>query len=250
MKRVKKIFVITLCFLLSFPTAVASAADYTVIESDSLYSLSKLFNTSVKTLRKSNNLDGDTLIPGDIIYVPAHVYKVKSGDTLYKVANKFKIPLSKLKKANRTTGNSIIPGEKLNIPGVKAYRKSDAVIPYSNAEIDLLAKLIEAEAGGESLQAKIAVGAVVVNRVQNGEWASTISGVINQRFGEYWQFTPVKIGTIKNTPSAASKRAAWTAMFGSDPSKNAIFYFDESSKNQWLWSKTQTARLDHLIFTK
>ncbi len=250
MNRAKKIIVIMLCFLLSFPAAIANAADYTVAESDSLYSLSKLFNTSVKTLKRSNNLNGNSLIPGDIIYVPAHVYTVKSGDTLYKVAKKFKITLSKLKKANNATGNSIVPGEKLCIPGVKAYKKSDAVIPYKSSEIDLLARLIEAEAGGESLQAKIAVGAVVINRVQSGEWASTIRGVINQRFGEYWQFTPVKIGTINNTPSAASKRAAWTAMFGSDPSKNAIFYFDTSSKNQWLWSKTQTAQLDHLIFTK
>jgi LysM repeat protein len=244
------ILVLTLCFLLSFPAAVASAADYTVTKNNSLYSISKLFNTSINTLRQSNNFDEDSLTPGDVIYVPAHVYKVKSGDTMYKIATKYEIPVSNLKKANSKTGNSIVPGEKLIIPGVKPNKKSDTVISYSSGEVDLLARLIEAEASGESLRAKIAVGAVVVNRVQSGDWASTIKGVINQKFGKYYQFTPVKNGMINNKPSSASKKAAWTALFGSDPSNGAIFYFDQSSKNQWLWSKTQTAQADHMVFVK
>ncbi|MFA9466106.1 MAG: LysM peptidoglycan-binding domain-containing protein [Velocimicrobium sp.] len=250
MKYVKKIVAITIVFLLSLPTTVASAADYTVTENDSLYSLSKLFNTSVKTLRRTNNFEKDILTPGRTIYISAHLYKVKKGDSLYKIASKYKISLEKLKKANWTTGTTIVPGEKLLIPGVKPYKKSDTVIPYTNYEVDLLARLIEAEAGGETYQAKIAVGSVVVNRVQSGEWASTIKGVINQKFEDYYQFTPVKIGTIHNTPSATSKKAAWYALFGSDPSNHAIFYFDQSSKNEWLWSKVQTASIDHLIFSK
>jgi LysM repeat protein len=244
------ILVLTLCFLLSFPAALASAADYTVTKNNSLYSISKLFNTSINTLRQSNNFDEDSLTPGDVIYVPAHVYKVKSGDTMYKIATKYEIPVSNLKKANSKTGNSIVPGEKLIIPGVKPNKKSDTVISYSSGEVDLLARLIEAEASGESLRAKIAVGAVVVNRVQSGDWASTIKGVINQKFGKYYQFTPVKNGMINNKPSSTSKKAAWTALFGSDPSNGAIFYFDQSSKNQWLWSKTQTAQADHMVFVK
>jgi len=250
MKRFEKILVITLCFLLSFPAAVASAADYTVAPNNSLYSISKLFDTSIKNLRQSNNFDEDSLTPGDVIYVPAHVYKVKKGESLNKVATKYDIPVSNLKKANNKTGNSIVPGEKLNIPGEKPYKKSDTVISYSRGDVDLLSRLIEAEASGESQQAKIAIGAVVVNRVQSGDWASTIKGVINQRFGKYYQFTPVKNGMIVNKPSASSKRAAWTALYGSDPSNNAIFYFDQSSKNQWLWSKKRTAKADHMIFVK
>ncbi|MDD3173901.1 MAG: cell wall hydrolase [Herbinix sp.] len=250
MKRFNKIFVITLCFLLSFPAVAASAAVYTVTANDSLSSLSQLFKTSINTLQQSNNFEEDSLSSGDKIFVPAHVYKVKSGDSMYQVATKYRIPVSNLKKANIKTGNSIVPGEKLIIPGVKPYRIADSVISYSSGEVGLLARLIEAEAGGESLQAKIAVGAVVINRVQSGDWASTISGVIYQKFGEYYQFTPVKNGMINNSPSAESKRAAWIAMFGSDPSRGAIFYFDLKSTNQWLWSKTQTAQIDHMVFVK
>lgn len=250
MKRFKKILVVTLSILLLSPAAAASAADYTVTANDSLYSLSQLFNTSQYLLKASNNFQENSLSAGDKIFVPAHVYTVKSGESLFTIATKYDIPLADLKRANYKTGNSIVPGEKLIIPGVKPYRIADAVIPYSSGEVDLLARLIEAEAAGESLQAKIAVGAVVVNRVQSGDWAPTIKGVIYQKFGEYYQFTPVKNGMINNTPSAESKRAAWIAMFGSDPSMGAIYYFDTTSKNQWLWSKTQTAQIDHMVFVK
>lgn len=250
MKLFKKIFILTLCFLLLSPTVAVSAASYTIKKNDSLHSLSKLFDTSVSYLRYSNNVDENNLKPGSKLFVPAHVHKVKSGETLKKIADKYKVSVSKIKKANSSKANSIKPGVKLIIPGEKPNKKTDAVIKYTNADIDLLARLIEAEASGESMRTKIAVGAVVINRVQSKEWAPSISKVINQKFGQYYQFTPVKIGTIKNKPSAASKKAAWIAMFGSDPSKGAIYYFDQSSKNTWLWSKPKTAKLDHMIFAK
>lgn len=250
MKRFKKILVVTLSILLTFPAATASAADYTVTANDSLYSLSQLFDTSTYLLKSSNNFQENSLSSGDKIFVPAHIYTVRSGDSMFTIATKYDIPLSELKKANYQTGNSIVPGEELIIPGVKPYRSTDTVIPYSTGEVDLLARLIEAEAAGESLQAKIAIGAVVINRVQSGDWAPTIKGVIYQKFDQYYQFTPVKNGMINNTPSAESKRAAWIAMFGSDPSRGAIYYFDQTSTNSWLWSKPQTAQLDHMVFAK
>ncbi len=250
MKLFKGIIVVTLCFLLVSPAATASAASYKVRENDSLYSLSKLFETSVKSLRDSNYISEYNLRPGTKIYVPAHVHKVKSGETLHTIASKYEVPVTNIKRANGKKGDSITPGQKLIIPGEKPHKNSDTVIRYSNTDINMLAKLIEAEASGETMQAKIGVGAVVVNRVQSKEWAPSVSQVIQQKFGPYYQFTPVKIGTINNEPSAASKKAAWIAMFGSDPSNGAIYYFDQSSKNAWLWSKPQTAQLDHMVFVK
>lgn len=250
MKKRNKFLIIALLLSLLFPAATASAADYTVAQNDSLYSLSQLFKTSVSNLRKTNNFEENSLSPGDIIYVAAHVYSVKSGDSLAKIAKKYKIKLADLKKANWRTGDSIVAGEKLLIPGMKPTKKSDKILSCSAYEVDLLARLVEAEAGGETYQAKIAVAATVINRVQSGEWAPTIAGVINQKFDEYYQFTPVKNGMIRNTPSAKSVKAAWIALFGSDPSNNAIFYYDQSCKNEWLLAKQKTARLDHLTFAK
>ena len=58
MKQMKKIFIATLCILLSLPAATANAAVYTVSENDSLYSISQLFDTSKYFLRSSNNFEG------------------------------------------------------------------------------------------------------------------------------------------------------------------------------------------------
>jgi LysM repeat protein len=250
MKLLRNIFVVTLCFLLLFPAATAYAADYTVTPNDTLYTISNLFGTNVTYLQNTNNFNANYLMPGDVIFVPAHVHKVVRGESLYKIAVKYGISVSKLMKANGLTGSYIEAGDRLLIPGVNPTLKSDSVIPYYSGEVTLLAKLIEAEASGESMQAKIAVGAVIVNRVQSGDWAPTIKQVIYQKFGQYYQFTPVKIGTINNTPSAASKRAAWIAMYGSDPSNGAIYYFDQTSTNQWLWAKPQTAQIDHMVFVR
>jgi spore germination cell wall hydrolase CwlJ-like protein len=127
---------------------------------------------------------------------------------------------------------------------------ADSVIPYTNSELDLLARLIEAEAAGEIYEAKVAVGGVVVNRVQSPEWPNNITNVINHISGGYYQFTPVKNGMISKPASSDSIKAAKAAIYGSDPSKGALFYFDDSSTNQWLWSKTRTAYIDHMVFVK
>ncbi|MDK2807571.1 MAG: N-acetylmuramoyl-L-alanine amidase [Clostridiales bacterium] len=226
----------------------AMAANYRIEPHDTLTSVAKLFKTSVSYLKKTNYVRQDYLVPGNTLYVSAHVYKVKKGDTLYKIAKKYNLSLTNLKKANHKSNDSIFSGETLLLPGIKPYKKSDKIISCTPDEAVLLAKLIEAEAGGESFQAKVAVGAVVINRVQSGNWAPTIKKVIYQKTGIYYQFTPVKIGTIKNKPSASSVKAAWIALFGSDPSNHAIYYFDDTSQNEWLWQRTKTAKIGPFIF--
>lgn len=229
-------------------TSTASAAVYSIVPNDSLYKISVLFNTSVSTLKKDNNLSSDSIYPGQKLNVPAQVYTVKSGDSLYLIAQKFGVSLTSLRQANNKWDNVIYVGQLLLIPGSKP--QGGTVIPYTQAEVDLLARLIEAEAVGISYNAKVAVGAVVVNRVQSSDWPSTIADVIYQVINGYYQFTPVKNGYINKPASSDSIKAAWAALYGSDPSKEAMFYFDDSSTNQWLRSKPVTAKIDNMIFVK
>ncbi|NLP33909.1 MAG: cell wall hydrolase [Clostridiales bacterium] len=56
-----------------------------------------------------------------------------------------------------------------------------------------------------------------------------INAIINHVAGGYHQFTPVKNGFINNKPTDVSIKAAWAALYGADPSKGALFYFDDSS---------------------
>ncbi|MBH1941794.1 LysM peptidoglycan-binding domain-containing protein [Mobilitalea sibirica] len=250
MNIIKKSLSVAASVLLSITifSSTAHAAVYTIVPNDSLYKIGQLFNTSISTLKTDNNLSSDWIFPGQTLNVRAESYTVQNGDSIYLIAKKFGVPVTSLRQANNKWDNLIYPGQQITIPTVKPV--GGTVIPYTNAEVDLLARLIMAEAGGEEYAAMVAVGGVVVNRVQSPDWPSTITSVIYHVSGGYHQFTPVKNGFIEKPASDASIRAAWAALYGSDPSKNAMFYFDDSSTNQWLWSKTITARIDNMVFVK
>lgn len=250
MKLWKKTLIIAACVIMLYPSATAVAANYTVVPKDSLYKISQLFKVPIDTIKRDNSISTNTIYPGQVLNISSLEYTVKSGDSLYLIATRHGIPLANLRMANNKWDHLLMPGQKLVIPGVKPESQAKAVISHTQAEVDLLARLIEAEAVGEIYQAKVAVGGVVVHRVQSSEWPNSITSVIYQKIGEHQQFTPVKNGMINNKPSEDSVKAAKAALYGSDPSKGAMFYFDDSSTNQWMWSKTRTAYIDSMVFVK
>ncbi len=252
-KKLATVLIFGVILSLAIITTTSSAAKYKVNKDDSLYKVSKLFKTTINTLKKDNNLTSNTIFPGQLLDVRARIYTVKPGDTYYKIAKKHNLKIEDIKKASNKKSNKLIVGKKLVLPGIKPVTKakatnSNAVISYTQAEYDLLARLISAEAQGEPYNAMVAVGAVVVNRVQSKEWPSTINSVINHVPAGYYQFTPVKNGYINNPATEEAKEAAKAAINGSDPSKGAMFYFDESCTNEWLWSKPLAARIGQMVY--
>lgn len=234
-------------------SSTALASNYTIEAKDTLYTISRMFNTNVNKLMTDNNLSSTMIYPGQVLNVPGQTYTVKHGDTMYLIAQRLNIPFNTLRKANNQWGNLIYPGQLLVLPGTPSVNTSNStsmIIPYNNAEVNLLARLIAAEARGESYDAMVAVGGVVVNRVKSTEWPNSISAVINHVSGGYHQFTPVKNGEINKAPTDDSLKAAWAALYGKDPSNGALFFFDDSSTNQWLWSKKMTARIGAMVFVK
>ncbi len=254
MSILKKAGIIITGVLVSFTlSTTAFAAEYKVLSNDSLYKISTLFKTPVSTIMSDNNLSSNTIYPGQVLDVPANTYTIKSGDTLYLIAKNYGISVTSLRQANNKWDNLIIPGQQLILPGIKPSSSTstgNTVIPYTTNEVNLLARLITAETTGEPYDAMVAVGAVVVNRVQSPDWPSSITSVINQVINGYYQFTPVKNGYINSPPSDAAVKAAWAALYGSDPSNQAMFYFDDSSTNQWMLSKPVTARIGSMVFVK
>ena len=232
-------------------TSNVFAAGYKVVANDSLYQISTLFNTSVSTLKSDNGLTSDEIQPGQILGVRALSYTVKSGDSLYIISQKNGVPLYSLRKANNKWDNSLYPGQSLLLPGktaAAATTSSNAVIPYTQSDVDLLARLITAEAEDQPYDAKVGVAAVVVNRVQSQEFPNSIKSVIYQVIDGYYQFTPVENGFINKPASADAKNAAYAALYGSDPSKESLFYFDDSATNKWLWSKPIRAYIGRMVF--
>ena len=161
-------------------------------------------------------------------------YIVKSGDTLSAIAQKNGESLSTLRHANNKWNNSIFPGQVLKVSVTtsatvkKTVSSSKTIAPiakkYTASDLSLLARLIDAEAGGESYNAKVAVGAVVMNRVKSSRFPNTISAVINQKYNGSYQFTCVQNGNIKRPATASDVKAAISALSGTNPVKNALFF--------------------------
>jgi len=161
-------------------------------------------------------------------------YTVKSGDTLSRVAQKYGESLNNLRKANNKWNDSILPGQILKVSvatsstAKQVVASSKKIVPsakkYTASDLNLLARLINAEAGGESYNAQVAVGAVVMNRVKSGRFPNSISAVINQKYNGSYQFTCVQNGNIKRTAPASDVKAALAVINGTNPIRNALFF--------------------------
>uniref|UniRef100_UPI0040253BCE spore cortex-lytic enzyme n=1 Tax=Eubacterium sp. TaxID=142586 RepID=UPI0040253BCE len=98
---------------------------------------------------------------------------------------------------------------------------------YSSSDVQLLAKVISAEARGESYEGQVAVGAVVLNRVEHPSFPDSISGVVYQSGA----FSCVYDSNWYEPVSETSKKAAIDAINGWDPSGGAIYYYNPSKTN-------------------
>jgi len=110
-----------------------------------------------------------------------------------------------------------------------------AIEDYNWDHIFWLARIIEAEAGGEPYKGKVAVGNVVLNRVNSKDFPNTIYGVIFEYYGSIPQFSPVAEGTIYNNPSQGSIDAAKDALEGARPVGDCTYFFNpDKAAGSWI----------------
>lgn len=263
MSRSKKVksMLLTVCLSLglsAFATVNAFAYTYTpgiteygAVSGDSLYKISLVFHTSIDDLINMNNLKTYTLNVGQVLKVPGDTYTVQKSDTLFLIAQKYKMPLSELQRANNNYGNNLNIGQRLAIPtdsGGSTAPSQTGTASYTAADLDLLARLIQAEAPSQPYDAKVAVGAVVINRVESGLFADSISGVINQKINGYYQFTPVANGWINNPADTDAVNAAKEALKGTDPTNGALWYYDDSCTNSFMLAKKVAVKIGRMVF--
>ena len=109
-----------------------------------------------------------------------------------------------------------------------------ATASYHDSELYTLARLVHAEARGEPYVGKVAVAAVVLNRVRSAAFPNTISGVIYQAGA----FDCVEDGQINLAPDSDSIRAARDAMNGWDPTGGCMYYYNPATATSaWIWSR-------------
>jgi N-acetylmuramoyl-L-alanine amidase len=105
---------------------------------------------------------------------------------------------------------------------------------YTQEELALIARVVYAEAAGEPYEGKIAVAAIILNRVRSDQFPDTVAGVVYER----WQFSCVGNYMFSSEPSRESYQAALDALHGWDPTYGALYYWNyHQVTNSWLWAK-------------
>lgn len=111
----------------------------------------------------------------------------------------------------------------------------------------LLARLVYAEARGESYKGQVAVAAVTLNRVSSSSFPNTLTGVVYQN-GAY---SCVSNGSINNTPDSTAIKAALDAMNGWDPTNGCLYYYNPRLTNdQWIRTRPVATVIGNHHFAK
>lgn len=112
-------------------------------------------------------------------------------------------------------------------------------------DLYLLARMISAEARGEPYAGQVAVGAVILNRVDHPSFPNTLSGVLFQPGA----FSAVNDGQYDQPISDSAYKAARDALNGSDPSGGAIYYYNPAkATSKWIFSRPIIARIGSHVF--
>jgi N-acetylmuramoyl-L-alanine amidase len=158
----------------------------------------------------------------------------------------------KFQTAKRISIDGIAGNQTQTILYAQATTLSRATSTTAATNLYWLSRIIHAEAEAEPYAGKVAVGNVVINRVNSGTFANTIKGVIFEYSQGLPQFSPVADGTIYNTPSAASVQAAKDALAGQRPVGSAQFFFNpDKATARWIVeNKTYVTRIGDHVFYK
>ena len=122
--------------------------NYVVEKGDTLYGISKKFNTSVQSLKELNNLNDNNIKAKDILKVSSNndanpleciVYTVKKGDTLYNIAKKYNTTVEEIKRYNNLQTNLLNIGDRIVIPcNVENNYKENNYVTYTVLKGDSL----------------------------------------------------------------------------------------------------------------
>lgn len=188
---------------------------------------------------------------------PKHfIHTVVSGDTLSELAELYLgdddlwVDIQKINDninpMELTIGLGLkIPGEKPPVQPVSVNKEEPVSI--KEKDLYLLAKIINAEAGSQPYEGKVAVGNVVMNRVESPNFPDTIRGVIYQK----GQFSPVSNGSINKKPNSNSIKAAKEVMNGYRVVDRKVLYFynPDIAKSKWIFTREVATRIGGHAFS-
>jgi len=180
----------------------------------------------------------------------AKTHLVVRGDTLTSIARRMGTTVERLKATNGLSSDLLLPGRRLIIPAATTRvvatpsRDRTAISPD---ERSTLARLVHAEAQGESFLGQVAVAAVVLNRVTDPRFPDTIRQVLYQPF----QFEPVLNRWIYKPAGPEAYRAVDAALAGEDPSRGAVFFYNPAkAPHAWMATRPVILRIGRHVFMR
>jgi len=158
--------------------------------------------------------------------------------------------LIRFQKVKGINADGIVGPETLRALNVNtSYRGS--VGRFSARDIELIAKLVYAEARGEPYLGQVAVAASVLNRLRDPNYPNSISEIIFQVVDGYYQYSPVQDGQINLTPDDTARSAVLDALNGLDPTGGATTFYNPSKTNDyWVRTRTYLTTIGNHVFSK
>lgn len=213
-KAFKTFFALLLCVAVMAASAFGGYYCYQIIDErnqESTYAVSKLGSTGDEVKSIQRKLSSLGYYNGNI-------------DGIYGQATKSAV--TAFQRNCGITVDGICGKQTLLYLGLGSGSSSNST-SYSTSDVELLAKVISAEARGESYEGQVAVGAVILNRVKHPSFPDSISGVVYQKGA----FSCINDSNWYADVAASAKRAAIDALNGWDPSGGAIYYFNPKKTN-------------------
>lgn len=124
-------------------------------------------------------------------------------------------------------------------------RTAGRVAVSRSNDVEMIARLVHAEARAEPYEGQVAVAAVLLNRVASSSFPNTISGVIYQPLA----FESVSNGQFNLPATEENRRAARSAINGWDPTHGSLFFWNPSKPvSRWIWSRQIVRRIGAHVF--
>ncbi|MFK4415978.1 N-acetylmuramoyl-L-alanine amidase [Bacillus sp. RC251] len=247
--------------IVSNPVGAAASTVYTVQKNDTLEAISKQYEVSVQLLKQANSKANDQINIGERLIIPVSsianeyvqknnstvstntyqaIYQVKSGDTLSSISQQYKVSIQSIKQNNNVDGSQIFVGQHLKI---------DTGI--SLQEVDLMARLVNAEAGGEPHAGKVAVAKVVLNRANANGFPNTITDVIYEPIKNGYAFTPVTDGRINQPATQEARMAVEEALTSKGTNSDWLYFYNpKTSTDKWITTRQTVAQIGNHLFAK
>lgn len=136
------------------------------------------------------------------------------------------------------------PDQMSYITPSRSGRSRESLYNYRQ-DIECLARTVYGEARGESFEGQVAVAAVVLNRLESGNYGSSIREVVFQRGA----FTAVRDGQYYLQPNESAYAAAQEALNGSDPTNGALYYWNPRiATSRWVRTRTIIGSIGNHVF--